>query len=190
MEVTAYIDESYWSPSQGAPPHFYILAVVTMSREQEFQFREFLGRSGGLPFHTSEEARSLGGKLRLMQLLETISNLEVVVEVFYEHIPVTDRLGESTRARLLREAIRYLGFTGQSANSVTYDRRLPGYQANTDARTFASLRSAGLIHRNVSTLAKSATVIEGLVAADAVAWSYRQHRMGMTSMYWHLVKQK
>jgi hypothetical protein len=189
VEVTAYLDESYWSPSQGAGPHFYILAMAVMTGHQDENFKWAVAASGGLPFHTTEEARSLDGKLRLMELLEEISNLKIAIEVFFAPVGTSDRLAEQARASLLKDAVLSLKKQGNRTPSVVYDRRLPGYQQNSDARAFASMRSSGLIDRHAAVAAKSASMVDGLVAADAVAWAYRQHHLGNTSMYWHLVQQ-
>ena len=187
MEKTLFIDESYRAPSDGAPPHYYIVASVLVSQESLDEFADFLKATGGLPFHTSEMVKFLGGRLRLLDYLEFLQTSDIECKVFLGEIDPTDRLGEAARFNLLKKAMSDQVSVGDNVTEVVYDRRMPGYQAKADQRSVTTFRNQGVIPRSLMVRSQSAQTEPGLVLADCVAWSYRQHHLGTTSMFWNML---
>lgn len=182
-----FLDESYRAKVDGPPPHYYIVATVFSSEYSRQGFENLLAKTGGLPFHTTDEARSLGGRLRLLEYIDYIRESDVACKVFLDEIGLSDKLGEQARVGLLGQVMASLALYSTDDLAVIYDKRMPGFQSNADERTFTALRQSGTIPRSLSVRAASAQNDAGLVMADIAAWSFRQHHIGNTSMYWNLL---
>jgi hypothetical protein len=190
--AVAYLDETYYAPKQGSGQTFYIVSAVVVDRLRLDEIRDrLLEVVGGDYWHTTKDVRKSEGREILMRALSILSQESKALCWLSEPISPSDREGEAARAAVHRAAVRELtrAFL-PAAGMIVYEKRLPGYQTNADARVFNEMRNAGRVERDFLIHAESPANEELLWAPDMVAWSYRQSFLEIDHSYFEALAGK
>lgn len=139
----AFIDESYSVPSMRSAASFYIFAVAIVSKPQARALREQLPQIVGADYFHSRELLQTGhGQRELVRICSALPE-SIEARIYYsEPMQAGDRLGEATRAKLLRALLEELwADEALSFAEITYEARQAGAMRQADLRTVAGLRA-------------------------------------------------
>lgn len=183
-DYSVYIDESYQLSRAYSNKPYYFLAGVGIKDAERANIRDELATVVDIGnWHATEGLRSISGRRDYVNLARWTAARFKGVVVADRAMHKSDRLGEATRAQLFRDLFVYFHGTKNLAR-VVYDRRMPGYQANSDARIFRDLRNKGLLSDTVHVRAATRHDDSLLLIPDLVASAFRQWHLGREESLW------
>jgi hypothetical protein len=168
----AFIDESYRDgATQGEFP-FYTLTAVLISIEDLEQLRASHAKAaGGSWWHTTEmfqnrEFRAIRSFLETLVQQDTRALISVQVKVLNDDL-------ELARRECLIQTAAHLEKRG--CELLVYERREDMRSRNADDSLFTRAKAAGLISRNLKTIAAHPAAENLLWGPDLVGWAVRRH---------------
>lgn len=185
--ITVFVDETYQVAEKGRLNTFYFLAAVFLNASDlSFYRQQVLAIAQTDSWHSHEALKSPGGRIRFEQLNSWIA--ENARGIIFSKVPLLpgDRLGEGTRAALIRKMIgELIENHGEGNLRIVYEKRLDGVQANADTRTLNGLRQMGIVGPSLEIRARTKVQEPLLWLADVLATGYRREYLFGDSPYWN-----
>ena len=187
--AVAFIDETYYAPSNGKGRTFYITCAAILPRKALDHCRDRLQQIVGSDYwHTSEAARSQGGRAKIHELAAFLNINSKSVCWLYEPLEAGDRQGEQARAKSLKFGISELVRKHiPSAGMIVYERRSLGFQDTADSRVIAEMRNLGKLDRDFLVHPESPANEPLLWAPDLIGWAYRQEFLGRSAEFFEKI---
>ena len=189
--AVAFIDETYYAPSNGKGRTFYVTCAAIFQRKSlDFCRDELQEMVGSDYWHTSEAAKSPAGRDKIHEIAAYLNEEMKSVCWLYEPLEPSDRQGERARSKSLKFGVPDLVRRClPSAGMIVYEQRPSGFQANADVRTMAELRNAGRLDREFLVHPESPAYEPLLWAPDLIGWAYRQDFLGKSADYFEKLKE-
>lgn len=173
----AYIDESYLAPKQARGDGFYLLTAVLIERDNIVPVRATLRTIAGIEkWHTTDAGEIAAERPKITRMATLLGTGAHSVIAAQMKIPTKDLDAEGARATCFEALLGTLCTNGAlTPNSlVVMERRRDGNMHKIDDATVKSLRTRGVIHRNLAVQQSSPAWESLLWAPDVVSWSARQ----------------
>jgi hypothetical protein len=185
-KLAIFIDETYQVVEPERPNTFYFLASVFLDASKIGEQRQqVLDLAQTNSWHSHEQLRSSEGRLRFQQMNSWIA--QNAAGAIFAKIPMIDgdRLGEATRAKLIRNlVIELVAMKGETNLQFVYEKRLDGIQVNADLRTISELKRLGHVGSELEIRSRTKTQEPLLWLADVVASAYRREHLFGKNSYW------
>jgi hypothetical protein len=186
---SVFIDESFQLPEARKPETYYLLCAVKLPKEStNFVRHRVLEISGKETWHSTDLLKTNSGRDLILEMCQLISQTCEPLVFVKQPISKSDRLGEQARANLFRLLLQdpQLNKNTQE-NSLVYEKRLPGIQANADLRVIQDAHRLGLIGSSTDIRPRYKSEEPLLWLADTVASAYRQFHTARNSEYWNIL---